>query len=82
MEINPFNFRALQYCSYVYGVEGMSDMVAQPYPLETVEVMKPTQLFDTVPAMLSRMLNHSLSFYLSLWGFGLYVLHSWGLTAL
>jgi hypothetical protein len=28
------------------------------------------------------MLNHSLSFYLSLWGFGLYVLHSWGLTAL
>lgn len=44
-------------------------------------VTKPTQLFDTVPAKLSRMLR-SLSFCLSLLGFGLWVLYTWGLSVL
>lgn len=46
-----------------------------------VKVLKPAQVFDTIAEKLSWIL-WSLSFRLSLLGFGLCLLHSWGLSAL
>lgn len=58
--------------------QGPGWVVAQPNPLKMVRVVKPAQLFDTVPAKLGWMLWW-LSFCLSLLGSCLCVLHLWKL---